>query len=356
MNRRRTLGTGNVGLFVCCLLIVSSHGAAAQVYPPTKAGLQQLIADDSSMLPRPYAIMLQKKDADWERGVGVKCYQRWVGPVFSQIHCVSNGAGGIKCSKQTIRNVVPAFCFPAAKDVIADIQAHIFKVDGFVIDSTEWKDSMPSDGPSIANDGLPAKPITLDQVFPQIVSPNTPTTQAFNKAVTDFGLTIWSEEGGPPRSDPEQDDDEDVDVDYAQNPAPLPGVISISVSWGQYGHGAAHGEFGQYDFNWNVAQKRPVQISDIFDESTDWKSGLANSLAAAFQDALADYPLKHSYVTGDFLLPFVSDPSRWAILKTGIRLDTDTDELGGYSAGAPSAVASWSSLKPYLKHGGLAAP
>ncbi len=326
MNYRRTLGTIRFGLFVCCVLSASAYHAAAKVYPPTQAGLQQLVADDSPMLPTPYAIKLRKKLSDWEHGVGVKCYN--------------------------FPNVRP-FCFPAAKDVIADIQAHIFKVDGFVIDSTEWKASMPSNGTSTADGGLPDTPINLDQVFPQIVSPNTPTTLAFNKAVTDFGLKVWTEEGGPPRAYPEQDDDEDVEVDYAQNPDPLPGVISIFFSWGDYPHGAAHGEFGGYDFNWNVAQKRPVEVGDIFDTKTDWKHGLATAILAAFQNADPSY-FENS--TAADIIGEVSDPGRWAITKPGLRIDTDVYEVGPYSASAPEVVESWSLLKSYLRRGGLVDP
>jgi len=351
MNYRRTLGAVKFCLFVSCLLTVSSYEAAAQVYPPTKDGLRQLVAADIAFLPRPYALKLQKKEADWEQDIGVKCYKRWVGPAFSQTHCVSDGAGGIKCSKQTIHNLVPASCFPTAKNVIADIQAHIFKVDGFVIDSNEWSGNIPSPEIPAPGGGLMPSglPVALSQIFPKVVSTESPAAEAFNRAAMDFGLNIWTHMGGPTRSNPESDNNEDFEIDYAQNKDPLPGVISISYSWGDAPHDAAHGQFGGYDFNWNIAQKRPVEVDDIFDTTTDWKHGLATAILAAFQSSNQSY---FANSTADDIIDEVSDPARWAITTAGLRVDTDAYEVGPYAVGAPSAVASWSALKPYLKHGG----
>lgn len=352
---RSTLGTIWFGLILGCVLTAPSYEANAKVYPPTKAGLRQLVAADAAFLPRPYALKLQKKETDWEQGIGVKCYKRWVGPAFSQTHCISNGAGGTKCSNQTIRNVVPASCFPEAKNVIADIQAHIFMIDGFVIDSDDWLDDIPSPEIPAPGGGLmpSGSPVALSQIFPKVVSPQSLPAKSFNRAAMDFGLSIWTNMGGPTRSNPGSGNNEDFEIDYAQNDDPLPGVISISYSWGNYSHDAVHGEGGTYDFNWNVAERRPVEAGDIFDTKTGWKHGLATAILAAFQKTNQYY---FANSTADDIVSEVSDPARWAVTKVGLRVDTDTYEVAAYSAGAPSAVATWSSLKPYLNHEGLIAP
>jgi hypothetical protein len=322
-SRRIHLTAMTFTLLLVSRLVASPHPADAQIHPPTKADLQQLVAQDTAILPAPYAARLRKKLSDWERGIGVEC--------------------------DKIPNSRP-FCFPAAKDVIADIQAHTFAVDGFVIDRDIWSLTIPAtDGDSTPVDS----PVVLSQIFPKVVSPPSADARAFNEAAMNFGLDIWSRLGGPPRSDPGSDVSDDYSIDYAQNNDPLPGVISVSFSWSDYPHGAAHGEFGGYDFNWDVAQQRPVAIDDIFDTKTDWKIGLATAILAAFQSADDSY-------FGDSapadIVADVSDPARWAITKAGLRIDTDAYEVGGYSDGAPSAIASWSSLKPYLKHGGLVVP
>jgi hypothetical protein len=328
MNCQRTLVTIRSGLFVGCLLTATTYEADAQVFAPTKEGLQQLVLQDAAMLPTPYATKLRKKLSDWEHGVGVKCYNF---PNRSPI------------------------CSPEAKDVIADIQVHIFMIDGFVIDSDEWSDNIPSPEIPAPGGGLMPSglPVALSQIFPKVVSSQSPAAKSFNTAAKQFGLSIWRNMGGPPRSNPEGDKSRDFEIDYAQNNNPLPGVISISYSWGDYSHGAAHGEFGGYDFNWNVAQKRPLEVGDLFNTKTDWEHGLATAILAAFQNSNQDY---FANSTADDIVGEVSDPTRWAVTKVGLRVDTDAYEVGGYSYGAPSAVASWSSLKPYLKRGGLVDP
>jgi hypothetical protein len=312
-------------LIVPFLLTGSAFG---QDYPSTQAGLQKLVADDVTMLPAPDASRLRKKLTDWENGIGVKCYH--------------------------FPNVAP-FCTPAVKDVIVDIQSHISKIDGLVIDSDEWSDQIPAsevpaDGGGVMQGGLP---VTLSQVLPRAVLPISPASASFNEAVMDFGRELWKRLGGPPRSNPGIDSFEDVDIDYALDSDSLPGVISVVFPWNYDEHGAAHGEFGFNDFNWNVAQNRPVEISDIFDTKTDWRHGLADAMMQAFQNENEAF---FGNYTEDQMAQAVSDPTQWGLTKRGLRMDTQTYEAGGYAAGAPAAIVDWAELKPYLKKGGLVTP
>jgi hypothetical protein len=50
--------------------------------------------------------------------------------------------------------------------------------------------------------------------------------------------------------------------------------------------------------------------------------------------------------------PF-SDPRSWALLQTGLRIDTSSYEVCPYMCGAPAAIIPWAALKPYLKANGL---
>jgi hypothetical protein len=50
--------------------------------------------------------------------------------------------------------------------------------------------------------------------------------------------------------------------------------------------------------------------------------------------------------------PF-SDPRSWALLQTGLRIDTSSYEVCPYMCGAPAATIPWAALKPYLKANGL---
>lgn len=307
------------GLTVLLLAVVCPAWGAT--YQPTTAGLRQLVADDSAALPPPYAAKLKKQERDWETGIGVTCY----------------GTGRSK------------FCEPDAKLMIQSIQAHVFKMDGYWFDDDKWSVSFPVSVQGLKELGADAStPIELEQNIPQIVAPLDAKARAFNAAIKDYAFSIWNEFDGPPRSNPQRDEYQDLSIDYEPNALALPGIISISFSEGNYVHGAAHGEGANFDFNWIIAQSRHAVPADIFSPAHNWRHGLTVAAIAAFKSKL-----KSSWGNGaadDFQGAF-SRPDAWALLKSGLRIDTSSYEICSYACGAPSVIIPWSDLRPYLKSG-----
>jgi len=301
--------------------VVAAMPALAQTYSPTKEGLRQLVADDAAMMPPPYAAKLRKQEADWEKGVGVTC---------------------------------TAYCFPSAKDMITTIQSHVFKMDGYVFDDVEWSASFPLPPDvkqNIAGMAGSSTPIRLDQNVPQIVAPLDARAKAFNMAMHAYVDFNWERIGGPPQSTPTDDEYDDVLLDYAPNTDNLPGTISIAMSWDDYTHGAGHGEGREEDFNWSLAENRNVVPSDIFRQDMNWQLAIAKAGVAVF----ANVPqYSFSQRTVENMEAALADPRSWALLRSGLRIDTSSYEVCPYMCGAPSATIPWSALKPYLKPGGFA--
>jgi hypothetical protein len=314
-------------LFVLTVFFIMACAlpAAAQSYAPTKAGLRQLVHDDEAMLPPPYAAKLRKREVDWEHGVGVTCTStKW--------------------------------CYPDAGAMIQAIQSDVFKTDGFVFVRQEWSASFPMSKKAerdIGPDGASLTPIRLEQNIPQIVSPLTSQSLAFNTGVKNFVQLVWSDNGGPPFSAPREDTEDDIGLDYTFNPDALQGLFSFSFSISNYHHGAAHGSGQKYNFNWNIKSERQVVPGDIFDAGTGWQSAVAKAAMASFTEAGVIQP---GYLTPD-IMPQVNaqlaDPNGWEILREGLKIDTGDYQICPYTCDTPSTIIPWSALKPYLKTNGL---
>jgi len=295
----------------------------ASIYPATVAGLRQLVADDVAMLPASNGQRLKRREADWEKGIGVTC--------------IPSGGG--------------KWCYPDAGMMIQTIQWHIFKLDDCVFDDTEWSATFPMDPKAAEDVGSPSGTwIKLDQNIPQIVTPLTLQAIAFNYAIKAYAVSNWMRAGGPPQSHPREDQYDDLTLDYTPNMDAIPGVLSISFAITDYTHGAAHDGGQVFDYNWYITKGRHVIPADIFKPNVDWQLAVATAGVAA----LASEPqYRDSPRTPQNMEQFLSDPTTWAILRTGLRIDTDFYEVCPYSCGAPPATIPWTALRAYLLPQGL---
>jgi hypothetical protein len=304
------------------LILLPVFSALAKTYPPTTAGLRDLVADDATLLPPPYAARLRKQEADWEQGEGI----------YSK-----------------------TLCTPTAQQMIQTIQAHIFKTDGYVFDDEAWSASFPLPpdvAEQLAGEAGATSPVELDQNVPLIVAPVDAKAASLNMALESYIGFIWEQAGGPSQTTPTDDEELDVGLDYVFNQDALPGVISIDISLSTYQHGAVHPTGGPRNFNWNIAAGRQVIPEDIFASGSNWQDGVAKAALAAFrQEGYAD----PGYLQGDILFvdETLADPQYWALLREGLRVETESYEVCGYMCGWPSVVIPWTALSRYLKPGGL---
>lgn len=185
---------------------------------------------------------------------------------------------------------------------------------------------------------------TLRLRFPRLVSPQGPNATAFDLGIRDFSVSVWRQAGGPPLDNPKADKTLNVEVDYRVVNNPLPGIVSVAVTWTHVAQSAAHGESGTYGFNWIFAKRRPVRISDVFQPDSSW-SKLYMQVA---REVPSPFRSQHLRVPDESI---VDNPSRWLLNRKGLTVVTDVYEVGPYADGAPSFFAPWSALKPVLKPG-----
>ncbi len=326
---KQFLHCGLITFFV----LVCTYPANARTYPPTTAGLRQLVADDAAILPAPYAAKLRKEETDWEKGVGVTC--RTYNPPLGQV------------------------CSPDAREMINTIQSHIVRDNSYVFYPDEWSSIFPVTTMGQVDLNI-LTPVILQQNIPQIVSPLTTQAIAFNKAVQDFALKQWNAQGGPPRAHPRQDKSEDLALDYQIVPDPLSGVLSVSFQMDWDTKMGAHGNFLIADFNWNLNAGRELKADDIFASKKPWEKMLDATADASFAKISGSaFPPSDEDNIYDFSLPITeihqgyNDPHEWRVSATGLTIDTQEGEICGYACGLPNAFISWTILRPYLKIDGL---
>jgi hypothetical protein len=222
-------------------------------------------------------------------------------------------------------------------------------IEGFRLVDQKWAASIPTH-----DDSGPTLPVVLQQNIPEIISPFTKATKAFNDGMSAFARSIWSNAGAPRRADRLEDTGEDFQLDYAPNHDALPGVLSISMTMNSSSHDAPRGSSDAFDFNWNIAARRSVRPEDIFDANVDWQQGVGNAAIAAFERAGV---LDNNYFMYDYgraaLIENLANPIRWVVLKSGLRIDASQGEICPFMCGMPTATIPWSELKAYLKPGGL---
>lgn len=248
-------------------------------------------------------------------------------------------------------------CSPDSRDMIKAIQDHVIQSNGYLFFSDHWFTTFPI-APADQVDLSVIAPVVLKQDIPQIVSPRTTQALAFNAAVREFALSQWDAQGGPPRTDPHQDNSEDLSLDYTIAPNPLPGVVSISFSLEWDTKTGGQGNFSIADFNWNLKTGRELGAGDIFEQNKPWQSMLDAQADAIFAK-ISGAPFPPD--SDDFSPPTAGtdihqgeeDPHEWRVTAAGLTIDTQEGEVCAYDCGLPNAFISWTALRPYLNSHGV---
>jgi hypothetical protein len=201
-------------------------------------------------------------------------------------------------------------------------------------------------------------PVILDQTIPLIESPSSYLARTYNVALLRLAAKWWITLGGPPDNLASSDPSTDVWLDceavgfqppvdnYTAKPDDemLPNVISASCGIYRNVHGGAHGGGIYWGFNWILNQGREIRASDVFRTNSNWQSALTTAL----------YPAGVTLADG-MKVPDLSNTAHWVLETKGLGLTYSMNEFSGTEDGGLGAFAlvSWSTLKRYLKPGGI---
>lgn len=179
---------------------------------------------------------------------------------------------------------------------------------------------------------------TTDHVaFPQIDSPVTPATTAWNASQRKDAPGEMND------STDAADSGEDDDTDYAFG-CVSERFISLQVNGQEYIHGTPHGSYDHEVRNaLLVPAMRKMGANDFFAAGAPWKARLPALFVAAWLrngdggDAL---PSAREAVQAAAV-----DPQRWLITPEGLQIEFNEGEAGCHSCDPGAITVSWAALK-----------
>ena len=173
-------------------------------------------------------------------------------------------------------------------------------------------------------------PATLAVSYPQIATPDTPSQQAWNRAIAARFDRIAGDAA------------EDVLIDYSLGWV-SPRLISVEVSDYRFGHGAAHGNESLNQNHWLLDAGRPLRAEDLFAPGRDWR----RVIAAHCLQELSRRPYAWTKNAKE-LAPIVGNPSRWSFGTDGLTVHFDPYEVASHADGPQQVLVPWAVLRPYL--------
>lgn len=124
--------------------------------------------------------------------------------------------------------------------------------------------------------------------------------------------------------------------------------ITLSETSWQYGHGAAHGDYGISYRHFLITKKRLLKAEDIF-TGTSWKKLLGGLVQTALKDTLGDDLMVDD--TTDYVA-MAAEPSRWNFSDQGLIIQFQPYEVAAYAMGAPTVTIPWSKLSGVMSDEG----
>ena len=129
-------------------------------------------------------------------------------------------------------------------------------------------------------------------------------------------------------------------------------LISVEFSESQYERGAAHGSNITMVLNYDVKNKKKLNLADLFQP----KSNYLNTLSAYSIKDLQDQSKKNDMLMEDQIKegagPRADNYGAWAITRKGIWVTFDPYQVAAYAAGPQHVLVPYAALKSIIKPDG----
>ena len=137
-----------------------------------------------------------------------------------------------------------------------------------------------------------------------------------------------------------------ADVDVGFNIGLVtPEMISVELTYGVMGHGAAHpGGFSEIH-NVMLADGHELTATDLFKSGADWQGYVVKRCHDEWLKIMEDAP---DEVDDKAIADVVSDPHLWQLTDKGISILFPFYSVGPYVVGEQQVDFTWDELKPYL--------
>ncbi|HVJ40823.1 MAG TPA: DUF3298 domain-containing protein [Dongiaceae bacterium] len=145
---------------------------------------------------------------------------------------------------------------------------------------------------------------------------------------------------------PNIDQAEAADIDTAYDFGLVtPQMISVNLSYGVYGHGAAHPSGITETHSILLGEGRELTAKDLFKDGTDWQGFLVKRSHDAWVQIMEDAP---DQVDDKAIADVVKDSRLWQLTDKGFAVFFPFYSVGPYVVGEQQVDLTWAELKPYL--------
>ena len=145
---------------------------------------------------------------------------------------------------------------------------------------------------------------------------------------------------------PNIDKTEAADIDVAYDVGLVtPRMISVNLTYGVYGHGAAHPSGITETHSILLDAGRALTAKDLFKDGADWQGFLVKRSHDAWLKIMEDAP---DQVDDKAIADVVTDPQLWQLSDKGFTVFFPFYSVGPYVVGEQQVDITWDALKPYL--------
>lgn len=136
----------------------------------------------------------------------------------------------------------------------------------------------------------------------------------------------------------------DIDVFYDFGLV-TPQMISLNLSYGVYGHGAAHPSGFAETHSILLGEMRELTAKDLFKEGPDWQRFLTERSHESWVEIMEGASTE---VDDKAIADVVKDPQLWQLSDKGLAVFFPLYSVGPYVVGEQQVDFTWEELKPYL--------
>jgi Protein of unknown function (DUF3298)/Deacetylase PdaC len=199
----------------------------------------------------------------------------------------------------------------------------------------------------------------IDAQYPQLTGSSSPNLEKFNQLIRTLITRKVSEfrkdmepEPGEEQFDPSQESTgSDLSIGYTLAIA-RDDLISLDFGVGSYYRGAAHPNSYSETVNFDLANGKPLKLSDLFTPGSKYLQALS---AFAIQDLKkqsksqgADSMLDDDWVQRG-AAPTASNFESWTISRGGLGINFDAYQVAPYAAGPQFVRVPYSALKEIIR-------
>lgn len=128
-------------------------------------------------------------------------------------------------------------------------------------------------------------------------------------------------------------------------------LVSLEFDVYVYHTGAAHPNSHTFTLNWAMADRRALELGDLFRDGTAWVDVVSERAIERIEEGLGEWAVGNDWVR-DGAGPDPANFASWTIEPAGLRIVFDPYQVAPYAAGPRTVTIPWDALAGVLEPDG----